>query len=177
MRITGGYLRGRVVRCPPGEIRPAMDRMRESLFAILGDITGTRFLDLFAGSGVVALEACSRGAAAVTAVERDRRKRGVLEANLALCDATVRVFMVPAERFLLRAREAFEHVFCDPPFEYPYKHDLLVKLSRSAISTPGTTVLLHHRRTEAMPATVATLERTREQAYGGSLVTFYRVRR
>ncbi len=62
MRITGGFYKGRTVVCPPGVIRPAMDRMRESLFAILGDLTGTSFLDLYAGSGVVGIEAASRGA-------------------------------------------------------------------------------------------------------------------
>ncbi|MFW6253274.1 MAG: RsmD family RNA methyltransferase, partial [bacterium] len=62
MRITGGSLRGRVVKVPPGEIRPTMDRMRESMFSILGPLHGRSFLDLFGGSGIVALEAVSRGA-------------------------------------------------------------------------------------------------------------------
>jgi 16S rRNA (guanine966-N2)-methyltransferase len=53
MRITGGEYRGRIVKCPPGVIRPAMDRMRESLFSILGNLEGKSFLDIFSGSGVV----------------------------------------------------------------------------------------------------------------------------
>jgi 16S rRNA (guanine966-N2)-methyltransferase len=61
MRITGGEYRGRIVKCPPGVIRPAMDRMRESLFSILGNLEGKSFLDIFSGSGVVGLEAASRG--------------------------------------------------------------------------------------------------------------------
>ena len=65
MRITGGLYRGRGIKCPPGVIRPAMDRMRESLFAVLGNITGCSFLDLFSGSGIVGIEAASRGAASV----------------------------------------------------------------------------------------------------------------
>jgi len=174
VRITGGYLSGRAVQCPPGEIRPAMDRMRESLFAILGDISGARFLDLFSGSGVVALEACSRGAGTVTAVERDSRKRAVLQANLALCEEAVEVIIAPVERYLLRAREAFEYVFCDPPFRYRYKVDLLQRLARSKACSTGTMVLLHHPRVEPLPAGVEALVRTREQLYGGSQVTFYR---
>jgi 16S rRNA (guanine966-N2)-methyltransferase len=64
MRITGGKYRGRIVEVPKGtlEIRPAMDRMRESVFAVLGDLSGLSFLDLFSGSGIIAMEAASRGA-------------------------------------------------------------------------------------------------------------------
>ncbi len=174
MRITGGYLRGRSVQCPPGEIRPAMDRMRESLFAILGDITGATFLDLFSGSGVVALEACSRGAQAVTAVERDGGKRRILQANLQLCGAETQIVIAPVERFLLRNRHSFEYIFCDPPFRYQHKADLLEKISRSRACGENTTVLMHHPRPETLPARAGTLLREREQTYGGSLVSFYR---
>ncbi len=174
MRITGGYLRGRSVQCPPGEIRPAMDRMRESLFAILGDITGTTFLDLFAGSGIVALEACSRGARSVTAVERDAAKRRILQANLELCEAELQIVIAPVERFLLRNRRTFEYIFCDPPFRYQYKLDLLEKIGRSRACGEDTTVLLHHPRPETLPSRAGALIRVREQAYGGSLVSFYR---
>ena len=62
MRITGGTLCGRRIEMPDGIIRPAMDRMRESVFAILGDLSGRSFLDIFSGSGIIALEAASRGA-------------------------------------------------------------------------------------------------------------------
>ena len=70
MRVTGGRYRGRTVKCPKGVIRPAMDRMRESLFNILGNISGESFLDLFSGSGVVGIEAASRGAEPVVLVEK-----------------------------------------------------------------------------------------------------------
>ncbi|HOX18306.1 MAG TPA: RsmD family RNA methyltransferase, partial [Spirochaetales bacterium] len=67
MRVTGGSLAGRTLKVPKGplDIRPAMDRMRESVFAVLGDLSGMSFLDLFAGSGVLGLEAASRGASRV----------------------------------------------------------------------------------------------------------------
>ena len=86
MRITGGkYVRGKIV-CPPGVIRPAMDRMRESLFAILGDLSGLSFLDLFSGSGVVAIEAASRGAEPIVLVEMDRGKKATIEKNLSIIE-------------------------------------------------------------------------------------------
>ena len=72
MRITGGELKGRIIKCPDGIIRPAMDRMRESVFAVLGPLNGASFLDLFSGSGTIAIEAVSRGASSVELVEKDR---------------------------------------------------------------------------------------------------------
>ncbi len=174
MRITGGSLKGRTVQCPPGEIRPAMDRMRESLFAILGSIEGARFLDLFSGSGVVALEACSRGAVAVTAVERDHGKRRILEANLSLCEQSVEIYTAPVERYLLRAREPFDLIFCDPPFRYRYKNDLLAKIAASKACGIDTEILIHHPRTEALSEEISNLHRSRTQLYGGSQVSFYR---
>lgn len=75
MRITSGKYRGRVITCPPGVIRPAMDRMRESMFSILGDIYHLSFLDLFSGSGLVGIEAASREAQPVHLVEMDRQKK------------------------------------------------------------------------------------------------------
>ena len=55
MRITGGTLKGRIIKCPDGVIRPAMDRMRESVFSIIGDLSGKSWLDLFSGSGTIAI--------------------------------------------------------------------------------------------------------------------------
>jgi 16S rRNA (guanine966-N2)-methyltransferase len=82
MRVTGGIYRGRQVACPPGIIRPSMDRMRVSLFSILGDLSGCSFLDLYSGSGVLGIEAASRGADPVLLVEMDRRKRETILKNI-----------------------------------------------------------------------------------------------
>ena len=82
MRITGGQYVRRNIICPPGIIRPAMDRMRESLFSILGPLDGTSFLDLFSGSGCVAIEAASRGASPIHLVEGDRGKKETIAVTL-----------------------------------------------------------------------------------------------
>ena len=78
MRITGGKLKGRIIECPDGIIRPAMDRMRESVFSILGDLTGKSWLDLFSGSGTIAIEAASRGANPIELCEKDKIKVNTL---------------------------------------------------------------------------------------------------
>ena len=84
MRIVAGSVKGHPLRVPQGrEVRPTADRVRESLFSILGEeVSGARVLDAFAGSGALGLEALSRGASAAVFVERSRRVRQVLELNV-----------------------------------------------------------------------------------------------
>ena len=78
-----------------------MDRMRESLFSILGDLTGCSFLDLFSGSGCVAIEAASRGASPIHLVEMDRGKKATIEKNLSFVEEDKKLFVMDAERYIL----------------------------------------------------------------------------
>lgn len=173
MRITGGSLRGRQVVCPPGIIRPAMDRMRESVFSILGPLDGLTFLDLFAGSGVMALEAISRGATHATLVERDPRKRPVMVRNLALAPGQTTLITAPVERYVARCRDAFDVVFLDPPFSYRFKADLLERVGRRAMLRPRGRLVIHYPSVEALPDRAGSLLLADERRYGGSLVRFY----
>ena len=116
LRITGGELGGRRIRVPPGDVRPTTERVREAIFSILGDVAGARVLDLFCGSGALAIEALSRGAAEATLVDtRPATARRNLEAlGLAERARTVRS---DAARFLRRAEaSSFDLVLCDPPY-------------------------------------------------------------
>src|SRR5882672_6431727 len=105
MRIIAGKYRGRNLKSPPSlEVRPTSDRLRETLFNVIASrIEGIRFLDLCAGSGAVGIEALSRGAAHVTFVDRSRKMRGLIEANLELCrvpEDEVKVITADAVEFL-----------------------------------------------------------------------------
>lgn len=173
MRISGGTLRGRSVECPPGTIRPAMDRMRESMFAILGDIAGLSFLDLFSGSGLVGLEAYSRGAGPVVLVERDAGKRRTILANLTDLDPAPRLIVAPVERFLVRNRSSFDIVYLDPPFAYRYKRDLLLRVGTGRAVAEGTRVLIHAPDSESLPESAGGLQRIDQRRYGGSKLSFY----
>lgn len=119
MRITGGELRGRHIRVPKDGVRPSQDRMREALFSMLASrIRGARFLDLYAGSGAVGIEAWSRGAARVCWVEANPRVLSVLRENAALCPEGCRVISGPALRIVQRGlQEQFDIVFADPPYK------------------------------------------------------------
>ncbi|AFG38264.1 RsmD family RNA methyltransferase [Spirochaeta africana] len=151
MRITSGSYRGRRIACPPGVIRPAMDRMRESLFSALGPIEGLSFLDLFSGSGVMGLEAASRGAAGIRLVEKDIGKKRVMLQNIAIADQDIRISFMPVERFIRSWKEHFDIIYLDPPFDYRYKLQLLENLLSSRLLTPTTRILIHYPREDNLP--------------------------
>ena len=147
MRITGGEFCGRNLLVPKSDlIRPTQDRVRESLFNILApEIGGADFLDLFAGSGAVGLEALSRGAASATFVETSRRHVEVLNRNIAaLCGARVGQAVVCADVYRwisTYAGPGFSIGFADPPYrlgeEKGYAQVLATLAERNVIRMDG----------------------------------------
>jgi len=176
MRITGGQLGGRRVEVPDGVIRPAMDRMRESVFAILGDLTEKSFLDIFAGSGIIALEAASRGANPVDAVEMDPLKRSTLLKNVSIAPVRINCHFMSAELFIKRAKNSFDYIFCDPPFPYRFKQQLVQSISQSKLMVPGSMLLIHRPKEDQFPETLEQLHLVDRREYGRSIVDFYRLK-
>lgn len=174
MRITGGMLCGRRVEVPDGVIRPAMDRMRESVFAILGDLTGTSFLDIFSGSGIIALEAASRGADPVEAVELDPLKRGTLLKNVAIAPVRISCRFMSAELYVKRAKRSFDVIFCDPPFPYKFKQALASSIACSPLVSPGSLLLIHRPREDHFDLPPPNLVLADRREYGRSIVDFFR---
>lgn len=178
MRVTGGVYRGRIAKCPPGEIRPTMDRMRESMFAILGNINNLSFLDLFSGSGIVALEALSRGASKALLVENDRRKRKILQENLQIAEQyplTGRGYLriQTVESFLRLPGERFDLVHFDPPFPMPNKYGLLEMASSAGQPNNGGTLMIHYPSEDNLPDKIASLRCYDRRKYGRSFLAFY----
>lgn len=125
-RIIGGSAGGRRLKTPGGDnTRPTSDRVREAMFSAIdagfGSLAGLRFLDLYAGSGAVGLEAMSRGAGAVTLVEQDRRTAGLIRENIrTLRFASAEVVNAPVSRVLAQPpRAPYDVVFLDPPYAVP----------------------------------------------------------
>jgi len=173
MRITGGVLSGRLVAVPPGDIRPSMDRMRESVFASLGNLCGLSFLDIFTGSGIIALEAASRGAVNIEAVEQDKLKRKTLLENVSISPVRINCRFMPAELFVKRAKTPFDIIFLDPPFPYQFKWELVTKITLSALVSKGTKIMIHRPRADYLKADIPNLEKTDSREYGRSIVDFF----
>lgn len=176
MRITGGVYKGRKIICPKGVIRPAMDRMRESLFAILGDLSGVSFLDFFSGSGVVGIEAASRGAEPVVLVEKDYIKSGVLKENTAFVESEINIFMMSVERFIKRRKEeelSFDIIYLDPPFTFKNKAEIISGVVNSNLLNPGGELIIHLPAEESLPDIIGSISLKDKRKYGRSILLFY----
>ncbi len=176
MRIIAGIHKGRTLKTPAWDgLRPTSDRLRETLFNILAPrITGARVLDLYAGTGAVALEALSRGAAQAVCVESDRRAQALIAENRARVGEEGRCMIVRdgAER-ALRAPIAggpFDIVFLDPP----YDADGLEAMTAAALGqrADGGVVVLEHASRRNPPST-SVLVPARTVRAGDSALTFY----
>jgi len=157
MRVTGGRLGGRRLAAAPSGVRPTADRVREALFARLGDLDGACVLDLYAGTGALGIEALSRGAERVVFVERSRASLAVLRGNLdalELADATrvVAGDVRAALRRLARDAERFDLVLADPPYADRALAEPLALLGDSGLLRPGATLVIERSRRHPLPA-------------------------
>ena len=153
-----------------------MDQMRESVFACLGDIEGRSFADIFAGSGIIALEAASRGAAYIEAVENDPLKRKTLLQNAAISPVRIHCRFISAELFVQRSKKPFDFLFLDPPFPYQFKWELLNRIALSSLVSNESTILLHRPAEDSQDTTIDTkLTRFDSREYGRSVVDFFKI--
>ena len=181
MRITGGVYRSRTLRAPRGtETRPTSDRVREAIFAILtsaGAIDGARVLDLYAGTGALALEALSRGAAHATLVERGRDALTALRANVEALDvaARTRIVPTPVDRALrLLAGGDFDLIFCDPPYARVTEGAVARALAPlvQSVFADRARLVLEHAQADASPS-ISGLSLEAIRRYGDTSVSFY----
>ena len=174
MRITGGIYINRKILCPKGIIRPSMDRMRESLFAILGDISGFSFLDLFSGSGIIGIEAASRGASPIVLVEKDFKKKSALIKNISFVDSVITPVFKPVELFLNTWKFQFDIIFLDPPFAYNRKEDLIQQIGKKDALQQGGHIIIHHPSSEILSEEISKFKLADKRIYGGSTLSFFR---
>ena len=188
MRIIAGLYRSRRLAAPPGlSTRPTSDRLRETLFDVLAPrIPGAAFLDLYAGSGAVGLEALSRGAALVTFVERVPAALKVLRGNLARLGigSGVRVHAGSVRGFLRSASaagerpERYDVVFLDPPYDATEEYAATLGLlggEVQGILAPGAVAVAEHRRKQALDEQYGSLKRARRLEQGDAALSFFAV--
>lgn len=175
MRIISGTNKGRTLKAPEWDgLRPTSDKLRGTLFNILQTrIAGSRFLDVFSGTGAIALEALSRGAAGATCVESDRRAAALIAENAARCreDRCV-IIRDTVERALLRPISGgpFDIVLLDPPYDYAHL-DAAVVNAATQRAEDGIVILEHASR--VIPPQPDGLTLTRTVTSGDSALTFY----
>lgn len=173
MRVIAGTARGVPLVAPRGTAtRPITDRVKETLFAIIGErVVDARVVDLYAGSGAIGIEALSRGASHVDFVERDRSALAALRTNLErtrLADAAA-VHGLDVERFLAGAGDRWELAVLDPPYE---ARAIVAPLRALApCLAPGATVVIKHFWRDDVPE-VEGLTLTRQRRFGETMLTF-----
>jgi 16S rRNA (guanine(966)-N(2))-methyltransferase RsmD len=177
LRIIGGEARGRRLEAPRGgKTRPTADRVRESLFNVLGQrFAGERVLDLYAGSGALSLEALSRGASSAVLVESDREAAAVCERNAASLGYAARIELQRADLKSALPRMAgrtFDLVFVDPPYAAGPALALGL-LDEYRLVAPGGTVVAEHDKREEPPAAFGALVRRDLRRFGDTAVSFY----
>jgi 16S rRNA (guanine966-N2)-methyltransferase len=175
MRVIAGQWGGRRLQAPPGDAtRPTSDRVREALFSVLGArVDDARVLDLFAGSGALAIEALSRGAAAATLVDSSRHAIAAIRRNLDELEVSADVRRQTAEAFLARARREnrqYDLVFVDPPYNRASGFRGRLSAALSPVLAPQARVIV-----ESDSKTPLTLDLSLifERRYGDTLIRIY----
>jgi 16S rRNA (guanine(966)-N(2))-methyltransferase RsmD len=179
MRVIAGRLRGRRVDAPKGrDTRPTYDRVRESVFAIIGArVDGAAVLDLFAGSGVLGIESVSRGARAAVLVDTDPGAVRVIRRNVERLGVDEACDVRRGDAAELLERRAlggpFDLVFVDPPYRSRL-HGVILRLLGEAGRLPaGALVLVEHESRDELPESAGDLTLVRRERYGSTAVSFY----
>ena len=180
MRVISGKYRGIHLSGPEGsDTRPTSDRVKEALFNILmWDIAGSRFLDLFAGTGGIGIEALSRNAEEVVFVDFDRNAVKILKNNLEIIDENENFEILNNDAFraidiLSSQGKIFDIIFLDPPYGMKDTFELIENIfDREIIANYGKIIVEHDKRKE-MPENIRGLIRSKQKKYGNTMLTTY----
>jgi 16S rRNA (guanine966-N2)-methyltransferase len=174
MRVIAGSHRGRTLQAPRGRTtRPTSDRVREALFSILGEIGGVAVLDLFAGSGALAIEALSRGASNATLVDSSPGAIAAIRRNLDALGINAEVVRGDAvewcEQAKRRARQ-YDLVFLDPPYRHGSALGARLTAALAGVLAPEARVVAESDRREPLGLVLPLLD---ERRYGDTLIQIY----
>lgn len=177
MRIIAGVAKGRNLATVAGATRPTSDRAREALFSTLlsefGEFENLKFLDLFAGSGAVGLEALSRGAALVHAVEKDESAAKTIRANQEILEKAkpegkFHLYAMSAQKFLSNASNQYDIIFIDPPYEFSDQavHEILDSIMENKFIRSGGVIVIERATKGSYIKWPAPLKELRTKEYG-----------
>ncbi len=183
MRVIAGQFRSRRLKGPGAlKIRPTSDRLRETLFNVLGPtVKDSLFFDLYAGTGAIGIEAISRGAREVIFVESHPKSAQLIRANLAALGVRAEAEVIEATvgkglEQLAARRLLADFVFLDPPYDAPDEYTRTIEfLDTSRLVAPEGIVIVEHPRKVDLPEYFTRLERTRLLEQGDAALSFYRL--
>ena len=182
MRIIGGEAKGRILSFPSrSKERPTSDFLRETLFNLLGSLQSKIFLDLFAGSGSVGLEAASRGAQEVYLIEKNKNLIKVINKNIQSCslDHNCRIIAGDVEyglQELFKKKYEFDIIFIDPPYNQDLVGTTLKYLSKYRIfKKKGVVVIQHSTRKNFREFLDENIHQTDQRKYGDNALTFFKM--
>lgn len=181
MRVIAGSARGRQLLAPKSlRVRPTADRVKEALFSILvsrlGELSGMRVLDVFAGTGNLGIEALSRGAEYALFIDSHRESAEIIRRNLELTRFTEQGKIVVQEaaaalKWLARGEAPFHLVFLDPPYSEGHTQRLLEILSTSPLIDTGSTVVAEFSAKEDVPTSFGRLVESERRIYGDTALS------
>jgi 16S rRNA (guanine966-N2)-methyltransferase len=190
MRVIAGTYRSRILKSLKGlALRPTSDILRETLFNVLGPaVAGARFIDVFAGTGAVGIEALSRGAADVVFIEKHPPAVALIRKNLESlgvrsgvtvlgADALRGLEKLAAKRAAISTEDSppFDFVFLDPPYAATEEYARVLRaLGSASFLAPGSVVIAEHHKKFDLPAHVGSLTRFRVLKQGDAALSFYR---
>lgn len=185
MRIIAGTYRSRILKSLKGlALRPTSDRLRETLFNVLGPaVSGARFLDLYAGTGAVGIEALSRGATHVVFIENHAPAAALIRRNLESLGVRSGALVLPVDALRglekleaghKRGEPGFDFVFVDPPYAEAEEYDRVLKfLGSASLLAAGALAIAEHRRAASLPVEAGALRRFRILRQGDAALSFY----
>lgn len=173
MRVIGGRFRSRRLKTMPGlTVRPTPDRLREALFNVLApEIEGTVFLDAYAGTGAVAIEALSRGARRIVLFERNPAALAVIQENLSSLEISADAAVCRGNALTLIPKHQADIAFVDPPYQHIRDYQAALELLSE---TECGLVIAQHDTHTTLPDAVAGLTRSRVLRQGSNVLSFYR---
>ncbi|AND79777.1 16S rRNA (guanine(966)-N(2))-methyltransferase RsmD [Streptococcus pantholopis] len=177
MRIVAGEFGGRPLKTLEGKTtRPTSDKVRGAIFNMIGPyFTGGRALDLFAGSGGLAIEAVSRGIAEAVLVEKDRKAQAVINANIKMTQKAkqFRLIKKTAAQAVKELTGCFDLVFLDPPYAKEEIVQNITVMEAEGLLAEGAVLVCETEKTVVLPETIGTIRMWKQKKYGISKVTVY----
>ncbi len=181
MRIIAGQYKSRLISMPKGvDMRPTQDKVRGAIFNILGDLSGKRVLELFAGSGAFGIEAISRGARYVTFVDNNFRCAETIRANLQSLGVAESVYgIIRANALnvlpgLSKDESKYDIVFLDPPYYEGLAKKCLINIDLYDILAPNSVIFVEHFKKDTLTTDLKTLVFDKDRRYGDTVVSIYR---